>query len=390
MDISLTPTNVHVNTYIPDDIIVFSILSKLSLKSLKRFACVRKSWSGLFNDPTFMTMYSKSFLTKGQSYYDDKSLLLYMIVDGEDKYSLYSLSGERFENRFKLDWRKCFLENQDDQLPVSWFEILGFVSINGTICLRGGCNGVKKIILWNPTTNEFKVIPSSFCEHGNCLSHFSYNHLVGYDRVRDDYKVIQFTECTPCNPKDFSKNFWEIYSLRSNSWRKIDVNMPNTYRYIEQVYMDGVTHECWGKRGRQSFLGSFDFSRESFVRTPLPSYVDDCFDIAWKHLVILNGSIAFILNYKKTSTFDILILGEVGVKKSWTKLFTVGALPACLAYPFIAGNKGKILFGRKDGELVWFDLNTGMIDEIGVKATKYSCMMLFHKECILPIGGIYN
>jgi hypothetical protein len=48
--------------YIPDEV-AFSILSKLSIKSLKRFGCVSKSWSILFENTHFMTMYSKHFIS---------------------------------------------------------------------------------------------------------------------------------------------------------------------------------------------------------------------------------------------------------------------------------------------------------------------------------------
>jgi hypothetical protein len=83
--------------------------------------------------------------------------------------------------------------------------------------------------------------------------------------------------------------------------------------------------------------------------------------------MILNGSIAFIVNYEEKATFHISILGELGVKESWTKLFIVGPLP-CLEYPIGAGKKGNILIRKKDNKLAWFDLSTGMIDEIGVRA----------------------
>jgi hypothetical protein len=53
-------------------------------------------------------------------------------------------------------------------------------------------------------------------------------------------------------------------------------------------------------------------------------------------------------------------LGELGVKESWTKLFIVGFIP-CLEYPICAGKKENILFRKKDGKLVWFDLSTRMI-----------------------------
>ncbi|MCI00110.1 F-box protein, partial [Trifolium medium] len=69
-------------------------------------------------------------------------------------------------------------------------------------------------------------------------------------------------------------------------------------------------------------------------------------------LTILNGSIAFILNYEEKATFHIYILGELGVKESWTKLFIVGPLP-CLEYPIRAGKKGNILIRIKDNKLAW-------------------------------------
>jgi molecular chaperone HtpG len=383
-------SNLQVSNHIPDDI-ALSILSKLSIKSLKRFESVCKSWSLLFDNPTFMKMYRNFFLTNDHFCYDDTSLLLHLIThqQGFFKYDLYSLSGENFENRVKLNWPEPFPE-----YDYSSFEIIGLASINGTLCLRTFYyddedeydDEILQLILWNPTTNEFKVIPcSSVVSEPYLWTVKPLHHLAGYDRVNDDYKVIRDTICIPYNLNDEAIFFWEIYSLSSNSWRKIDINMPQPYRDNVHVYMDGVSH--WlTKIETHTNLVSFDFSKESFIETPIPSYRDANYNVdVWKHvhLVILNESIAFIVNYTETSTFHISILGELGVKESWTKLFIVGPLPY-FDYPIGAGKKGKILFRRKDSELVWFDLSTGMIDEIGFTALK--CNMLFHKESILPIG----
>jgi len=45
-----------VSNHITDDV-AFIILSKLSLKALKRFTCVRKSWVHLIEDPNFICMF---------------------------------------------------------------------------------------------------------------------------------------------------------------------------------------------------------------------------------------------------------------------------------------------------------------------------------------------
>ncbi|GAU14431.1 hypothetical protein TSUD_249710 [Trifolium subterraneum] len=421
MEASLTATNVRVNNHIPDDIIL-SILSKLPLKSFKRFECVRKSWSLLFDDPYFVTMYRNNFLSKDCSYYDDTCLLVGVsVTEGCEYYyapmgcvivdDLYSLSGENFENSVKLDWPNSFPEDEDldpdgdvDSLSseedYSGFGIIGSASVNGILCLCAFHHFDWKLILWNPTTNECKVIRSSPAESERLFMSGAVipgHHLVGYDHIKDDYKVIRFIDCYYDDDDGDEQlvSFSEIYSLNSNLWRKIDLDMP-LFSDNKVVYMDGASH-WWAKSETHRDLVSFDFSNESFTTTPIPSYIDDdSFEVS-KDLVILNGSVAFILNYQKTSTIHISILGELGVKESWTKLFIVGPSP-CLTYPIVAAKKGKILVRSRDRNqnkqgLVWFDLSTGMIDKIDVTTQipgNLSSSILFHKESILPIGGIHN
>jgi hypothetical protein len=151
MDESQTVTNVQVSNHIPDDITI-SILSKLPLKSFKRFECVRKSWSLLFDDPYFMTIYRNNFLSKNCSYYDDTYLFVGLTEDGyeynpsrgSNLIGLYSLSGENFENIVKIDWPKPF-EDEDLDMDSDWdwdsdssvdeddtiFRIMDLTSVNG-------------------------------------------------------------------------------------------------------------------------------------------------------------------------------------------------------------------------------------------------------------------
>jgi molecular chaperone HtpG len=407
MDESQTVTNVQVSNHIPDDITI-SILSKLPLKSFKRFECVRKSWSLLFDDPYFVTIYRNNFLSKNCSYYDDTCLFVGLTEDGyeynpsrgSNLIGLYSLSGENFENIVKIDWPKPF-EDEDLDMDSDWdwdsdssvdeddtiFRIMDLTSVNGILCLSTFHHGNWRLILWSPITNEFKVIPLSYFEpHFSRGSVTPLYHLVGYDRIKDDYKVIRFNNDYDDSDDDDDSNdndnydtsldsFWEIYSLSSNRWREMYANMPLFSRH-KNVYMDGVSH-WWDKNKTHTYLVSFDFCNESFTTTPMPSYIDDdSFEVnrdsmILRDLVILNGSIAFILNYKKTSTIHISVLGKLGVKESWTKLFIVGP-SSSLNYPIVAAKKGKILFrSRSKKRLVWFDLSTGMIDKFDDTKKRY-------------------
>lgn len=120
-----------------------------------------------------------------------------------------------------------------------------------------------RVALWNPTTDEFKVIPHSSAKFqpfaanvsGDVINFDSFGHDgFGYDPITYDYKMISHVLSTP--PQLFPHSgyvplgdtslepFWEIYSLRSNSWRKFDIVMSTSYGVTDKakVYMNGMCH----------------------------------------------------------------------------------------------------------------------------------------------------
>ncbi|KEH27231.1 F-box protein interaction domain protein [Medicago truncatula] len=396
-------TNEKVSKYIPHDI-AFSILHKLPLKSLKRFGCVRKSWSLLLQDTRFMNMFRNNFISNSHRYHDGAPIMLRVydaFQSGHDV--LYSFSGHRFENKIKLDCPNLFEEELNN------FKIFGLGSSDGTLCLHGllGLDSCK-ITLWNPITDLFNPIPPSPVESSLpdaakvIFTVVSSLHGFGYDRGTCDYKVIRRVhlqcdanlEYVPSNdilgdsPLD-QYPIWEIYSLRSNSWKKLDFDMPGYVSCIEgiQAYMDGFCHWLCVHRCRMiPCLVSFDLSNDVFFKTPIPSYVDDCFDVKakWINLAVLNGFIALLSYNEKTTTFHISILNEHGVKESWTKLFVIGSM-SCVKYPIGMGTKGEIFFIRKDKKLAWFNLSTQTIEELAYKPMWYSCRIIIYNKSIFPI-----
>jgi hypothetical protein len=169
-------------TYIPDDI-VLSILSKLPVKPLKCFACVRKSWSHVFENPIFMNMFRNNLVSNSHSRYydddDDACLIFLWCLDPMKKLSF--LTGEKFEKEIKLDLPPPF----DIQQNVLYDHISILRSaINGILCIYDWINP-SEIVLWNPATNEVYAIPPN-----GAANYFL--HGFGYDHVNDDYKVIRF------------------------------------------------------------------------------------------------------------------------------------------------------------------------------------------------------
>ncbi|XP_058722628.1 F-box/kelch-repeat protein At3g06240-like [Vicia villosa] len=381
--------------HLPDDI-VFIILSKLPIKSFKRFECVRKSWSLLIENTDFMNMFRDNFLSNLHccSYYDQASL--FMLVHGRHDEFFYSFSGEKLESKVRLDISNPFV-NQEEEVFVGDISIFGFGSINGTFCLSG--YGSHKIVLWNPSRDEFNRIPPSPAEsilpeaaRGIC-DVTPYIHGFGYDHSTCDYKVIRCVFFVGRHEEEWDyvpegdvfgdtclDPVWEIYSLKSNSWRKLDLDIPQSVMGTEdaRLYMDGVCHWlCQYHSPLAPCLVSFDVSSEEFFVTSIP---DDCFVVgaSYVYLAMLNG---YIASFRETrGIFHISILGELGRKESWITLFVVG--PLSVLSSIGVGTKGEIFFRTKDRRVALYDLRTQMIEKLDYEeeACSFPSRVIVYKE----------
>ncbi|XP_058740893.1 putative F-box protein At3g16210 [Vicia villosa] len=385
--------NTKVSIDIPNDL-AFSILSKMSIKSLKRFECVCKPWTLLLKNPIFTRLFYDNFLYNNDCYYHNRSLFLHHLIDinSETKFMLYSYSGERYESMTKLNWPNPFQEEDPD------FDILGSGIINGVLCLISCSHPTLKFVLWNPTTQELKVIPNSpFDFVGDELDITA--HGFGYDCVGDDYKVIREIsldleylesdyDIEIVSLGKISHNpFWEIYSLRSNSWKKLQYDIRHEYS-SKGVCLDGVCH-WWCESNYNDdkddgiYLLSFYLNDEVFLITPIE---DHTFELGTttRELCVLNGFIALISTNKQMESLHISILGELGVKESWTKLFIVCPMPY-IKYSTGVGKKGDILLVKEDGKLLRFNLSTQQIEELKFAGSQFLGRTILYKESLLPI-----
>jgi hypothetical protein len=82
-------------------------------------------------------------------------------------------------------------------------------------------------------------------------------------------------------------------------------------------------------------------------------------------------------------------LVEPGVNESWIKLFDLGPFSGIM-HPIGTGKKGDAFFKIDDDELVCFDLTTGVIESIDVKAEMWRAQVVVYKKNILPIKGMKN
>jgi len=349
-------------SYIHDDI-ALSILSKLRIKSLKRFTCVCKSWSLLFQNPNFINLFRNNLVSKSR-YDDDDDDVCFLFVS---QWFLYLVSGERFQNVVKLDLLPSPL--LDRLRGRAFYPRIFSSTINGIVCVHSRCHH-NEVALWNPVTQEVKVIPPGLVENRPDIHAYSCLHGFGYDHVRDDCKVIRhvrYSYISDCYPRKedspmLPDSFWEIYSLRSDSWRKIIVDKPIPHFLCSdsEVYLNGVCHWLGVSDEHKTVVVSLNLADDVFFTTPTD----------WPHcssrLVVLNGSIAMITNYISPKSCTISILGEIGVKESWTKLFNIGPLSSTNNV-IATGKNGNIFLYIKNGKLACFDLTTEVIVEIGFK-----------------------
>ena len=379
----------NLGKHLPDHL-EFNVLFKLSLKSLKRFGCIRKSWALLLENPNFTNLLRFNLIWNQNSCFDDTSLLLCLGPVNNQiirKSSLYSLCGNKFQNLEILNWPNPHIEGH-----AYGCYILGSSSINGIICLYLESTGI--VYLWNPSTNECKVTPPSPTEDIPYYVDIMIKYEgFGYDWARDDYKVIRnvcyfedgHLDGINYGEWDF-RDLWEIYSLRSNSWRKLNIELLNCQGINDTFYLKGMCHWLCNN-DKEGYLVSFDISNEVCYTTltpldiPIEIYNDFNLYLVRRKLFLLNGFIALMSNYNDTTIFYISILVEVGKKETWTKIFTIGPLPS-LSFPIGTSNMGNILFQTNDGELAWFDLRTNLIEKLGVNVHKRNCQIILYKKSL--------
>ncbi|KAL4374416.1 hypothetical protein AHAS_Ahas05G0179600 [Arachis hypogaea] len=153
------------------------------------------------------------------------------------------------------------------------------------------------------------------------------------------------------------------------------------------AYLNGICH-WWGSEyatnglEEEQVLVSFNLSTETFQITSIV-WLQENDDSPIRSLVVLNKSVTLISSFAKNNRIEISILGEVGVKESWVKLFTLEPFPSKFCYPMRMGDKCDLIFFIRNhsSELASFDVITGkVIHNINIKASMFGTWI--YKESI--------
>nr|XP_023880215.1 putative F-box protein At1g50870 [Quercus suber] len=293
------------NEVLPEDLVI-QILLWLPVVSLLRFKCICKSWCALINGQNFINKH----LLHNQTTSNKNRNAGFLLIQRQKSSNDHVFSKLQYESleilstqavKFCYGCRWCLycdssvsvnhgvLSLMAKTSSISTFSTIRppltrtgtqyfgipnhaainiVSSINGLVCLDLNVCGLD-IVLWNPATNETKVVPKSA----------------------------------------------EVYCLSTGSWRTVSTSAPGYF--IDCGYYRTYTKGMFSWSASigdypDFFPGilSFDMSNEVFLTTTLPDGdLEDPND-----------------RERLENCFYIWSLLEFGVKESWTKLFTIGPL----------------------------------------------------------------
>ncbi|XP_022761186.1 F-box/kelch-repeat protein At3g06240-like [Durio zibethinus] len=286
----------------PQDI-VEEILLRSPVKALFRFKSVSKPWRSLISSSSFAKLHF-------QRASEDRSIKAQNVLLSSPN------DGLKF---FKVSDTSL-----GDELALVGLDFPPKGRIQCSKIL-GSCNGLVALALnnfffiWNPSTGDYKKLgepsPSALAHPYQRFSGF------GYDSSSDDYKLFF----------GFSPKKAEIFSLRKNSWRMIEIFPPLDVYYTKGcgVFVNGALHwpfQCYMPYDKE--ITAFDVNREIFNRLPIPHGA-----IYQIGLGVLEDKLC--INYRILSAIEFWVMEDYGSKGSWIKLFSIRYLgflePLCIS-----------------------------------------------------------
>lgn len=281
------------------DDIICEILARLPVKSLMRFRCVCKSWRALVAGSYFV---KKHFLYQERGISHNTSRLLFSIdppqsIDYEALKDLEEDGDGQFANR------ELHFPVRIPDYSTARKRIVG--SCNGLVCVEIDGTG---IVLWNPCTRDFKVLPSPPTKfHSFDLYGF------GYDSTTDDYKVIKGRH---------KVSLIRVFTLKNGSWMTL-CNHKAAMCSGQGSLVNGALH--WFVPGLPSKILSFDLAEETFEEIgPLPDrgYLSRTLILIHRNCLCLYRTLLGLPGVL------IWMMKEYGVNESWTQVIQL-SLETC-------------------------------------------------------------
>ncbi|MFQ6625320.1 hypothetical protein Gotur_005377, partial [Gossypium turneri] len=194
----------------------------------------------------------------------------------------------------------------------------------------------------------------------------------------------------------------KVYSLRSNCWRRIKDFCFHLIFYRELGFLaNNVLHWMVSRTPESSNrnLVGFDLRSEEFRLVEL---LDFCLDEnIYFDVKAMGGYLCLTATHRELNdvVVDVWIMKEYGVKESWVKLMSSTQPDLLLGSPFevplaFSKNGNKVLFhnkysrGNRDrrDSLVWYDLGSKRIEEVGIRGVPIVYDVDLYVESLVPLN----
>ncbi|XP_058202751.1 F-box/kelch-repeat protein At3g06240-like [Rhododendron vialii] len=272
------------------------ILSRLPVESLCRFKCVSPSWKTLISSPYF----AKTLLNRTKTLKNPDNLRKKILIMADNLYSVDLAHTNPTATKLSLPTAEQQLEHQ----------VRVVNSCDGLVLVSIRCS--SELFLLNPSTRECKKLPVFPCVVDSADYFDEDLYGVGYDSSTDDYKVlIIFSASFPRT----GASIVAIYSLKTDSWRRIQDTDFYLEAYSGRVFVNGCLHGiCW--RDGCNGIVAFDLSDEVVREVPQPPwYCGIGSEISSYWVAVLGGCLCLV--DKRAPEF--WKMKEYGVRESWTE-----------------------------------------------------------------------
>ncbi|KAL8127143.1 hypothetical protein AgCh_014168 [Apium graveolens] len=216
----------------------------------------------------------------------------------------------------------------------------------------------------------------------------------GYDDVNDDYKLLHISQFY-----NEVRNKVKIYSLKSDSWRRLDDCRLRFAAHERAPSCHGVFVDCsvhWLVSDKDGlgivYIFGFHLGTEKFHGVPHPRFPDkNCLVNVGK----LGGKLCLHCIYDM-SHIDIWAMNTYGVKESWTKQFSVAIIVDISRFefptPVTYSKDGKqvlwqVLLG---GKLFCYDLQQRTFEDACIRNIPEICMAFLSVESLVKLPHAAN
>ncbi|KAL3628751.1 hypothetical protein CASFOL_027797 [Castilleja foliolosa] len=373
--------NAMASSVLPEDVIMYCILTRLPVKSILRCKSVCKLWLKFLSSPEFIQLHQAQFsrVPKNQSFIIHRTKSSW---SDRNTTSLFSIeSGDK---------NPTILNHP---LDGYYRDIVG--CCNGLVCLKPRASSLDRFVLWNPALKLFKNVFLNPPGVGERLS-----LGFGYDTEADDYKVVSIV-CLK-NHRIMERLMKvmrlevsmkvirvEVYSVNSDSWTIIDPGFRfSVFRLKSDVSVNGNPY--WlAKFDEEKVLVCFDVSKSVFNILPVSTlYLEAKVNVK---LVDWNGRLGALCctGVKKgvIKSLDAWVFDEY--EQIWIKTYTVGPVEAIVDMFLQFTKNGEILGVRRDGKLFVLNPESGCVEGVFNGARKGESFEIYEcTESLVYIEGM--